>query len=382
MASSTERVPIVDGLRGIAILMVVLFHVYLSTHFAFQLSGIGIPFEFHTFTQAGYFGVQIFFFISGFCLMLPYAAAACGKRPFPQLSEYVSRRFWKIVPSYYLALFTIAFLDPFNAQPGITRTADVILHALFLHGFNDHAFPSLNANFWSLAVEVEFYVIFPFIALFMIKRPALATAVCVLATIVYSNAIASTQLAGTFIWANQLPAFIALFAIGMVSAYIYHKWIVNAEIPPAVRVEMMGTAIVAFIALGYVLEQVNRVGGGPLAWQWQTAHNLEIAMLLAIFTLAGQTATRGFQRAIDNPVLRFFADISYNMYLWNAPIIAAIAEYWSGPHSGLHGFEGWIFAAKALAATTLVGALLTSLYERPLMRWRGGKRNARETASA
>ena len=100
LASDTERVPIVDGLRGLAILMVVLFHVYLSTHFAFQLNGIGIPFEFHTFTQAGYFGVQVFFFISGFCLMLPYAAAACGKRPFPKLSEYVSRRVWKIVPSY------------------------------------------------------------------------------------------------------------------------------------------------------------------------------------------------------------------------------------------------------------------------------------------
>jgi peptidoglycan/LPS O-acetylase OafA/YrhL len=374
MTSATERVPIVDGLRGIAILMVVLFHIYISSRFAFQLMGIGIPFEFHTFTQAGYFGVQIFFFVSGFCLMLPYAAAACGKRPYPQLSEYVSRRFWKIVPSYYLALFFVAFIDPIDAQPGISRANDVIVHALFLHGFFEQAYTSLNSNFWSLAVEVEFYVFFPLVAWLMTKRPAIATALCVLVTLAYSNAIASTPLAGTFFWASQLPNFIALFAMGMASAYVYHRWIAGAAISKQFRIEMTWAAIVAFIAVGYVFEQANRMTGGPVAWAWQTVHNLEIAVFLACFTLAGLAATPAFQRAVGNPVLSFFSDVSYNMYLWNAPIIAAIATHWGGPYGGLHGFEAWVFALKALAAVTLVGASITHVFERPLMRWRGGRK--------
>jgi len=359
-------VPVIDGLRGFAILLVLFYHVFEKSHFIFGLKAGSYHFDLHTFIQSGFLGVELFFFVSGFCLMLPYAAWMAGRRPEQTLKEYISRRFWKIVPSYYLSLLILGIYYPFNRQQQIPWSTDMLLHFSFLHAFNWPAFISINGNFWSLAVEVEFYVLFPFIVMGFARAPLITTAIVSILGLEYSAVIAQQHLDGTFIWAYQLPSYLPLFAIGGIAAWVYEKYIRGREIDEDMRLDLAGITIFGVIALGYVFEQLNQAGSGSFAWAWENAHRLEIGLILALFTLSAACAPQKIQAAIANPVLTFFSDISYNMYLWNAAIVAFIASRWVADP----GWRGGVFALMALAATTLVGWVLTRFFERPLMRHR------------
>jgi len=354
-------------LRGFAILVVVLFHIYMKTHFVFAGSLFGWQFDAHTFVEAGYLGVEIFFFVSGFCLMLPFAVWLVGRRPKQTWPEYVSRRFWKIVPSYYLALAVVVFFYPFQAQPGIAPATDALLHAVFLHGFNALSFSSLNAGYWSLAVEVEFYVVFPLLVWGFARSPIVATVATTLLGLGYSWYIAAHNLDGVFQFAYQLPSFLPLFAIGGLCAWVHERWIRGATLARTTQLELGVVALASVAALAYVFEQANRGGGGPASWGWENGHRLEIAVVLAAFTLAAACATPFAQACIANRPLAFLSDISYNMYLWNGAIIDWMGRHWT-PNAW------WAptvpFSALAFVLTVLFGWAITRAFERPLMRAR------------
>ena len=361
-------------MRGTAILMVVFYHVYERTHFAFGVHFGNVRLSLRTVMQVGYLGVELFFFISGFCLMLPYAASLAGRRIRPAWSEYASRRFWKIVPSYYLALAVIALVFPFHAQPGISRWYDVFLHALFLHSFNAVSFPSLNGNFWSLAVEVQFYLLFPFIVWGFSRRPLTAAAGVTLVGALYSAFIVAIDRDTNFQWSFDLLSFLPLFGLGAACAYVYERWMRGAEFSQHVRAEFSAVAVTSLAVMVFLCDQLGRQPGGPPAWAWQNAHRLEIGLLLSIYSLAALAAPVRFQRAVSNRVLAFFSDISYNMYLWNAAIVAFVGQYWWADD----GWRGGVFCVASVALTTAAGFILTRLLERPLMRnrWNSPRRAA------
>jgi peptidoglycan/LPS O-acetylase OafA/YrhL len=374
---TTERVPVIDGLRGVAILLVLSYHVYEKSHFAFGFDLFGLRLNLHTFVQAGYMGVEIFFFISGFCLMLPYAQYMVGRRTREPFREYAARRFWKIVPSYYLAIAILLLFPSLGTAAQMSRVQDVALHALFLHSFNDASFASLNGNFWSLAVEVQFYVLFPFIVLAFIRRPAIATVSVILVGLAYSAVIAGAHRDVYFIWTYDLLSYLPLFALGIAGAYIYERWIRDAQVTDPFRREMAFASLASVLILGYVFEQANRIGGGFPVWAWQNEHRFEIGLILCAFTLSSLLATPLWQRIIANPVLQFYADISYNMYLWNSVVVLLIAEHWWGDE----GRNGLIMFAMTLLCATCIGWALTRFFERPLMRWAAQRRRLRATES-
>src|SRR3974377_645168 len=85
-------------------------------------------------------------------------------------THYVSRRFWRIYPAYIFSLiaFTIFVRRPFIS-------GEFFYHALLIHNFKESTFfGQTNAVYWSLAVEVQFYALYPF-ALTIKKRLALNT---------------------------------------------------------------------------------------------------------------------------------------------------------------------------------------------------------------
>ncbi len=364
----SERVLVIDGLRGFAILLVLFFHIYLKTHFAFGFDLFGLHLDAHSFIAPGFLGVEVFFFVSGFCLMLPYAAWKAGRRGKQSLREYVSRRFWKIVPSYYLALAFVVLFYPFDAHAGISRATDVLLHLSFLHGFSAVSFDSLNAAFWSLAVEVEFYLIFPLIVWGFLRAPVVTTTVVTLGGLGYSWYIAAYNLDGTFLWPNQLLSFLPLFAIGAFCAWIYERHLRGVAIADDIRRGCAVGAVASVAVLAYVFEWVDRTTGGPAAWGWENAHRLEIALVLAVFTLCGVCATPIVQRWLGNPFLAFFSDISYNVYLWNGILMAYL-----GTHMQLVvPFGPYGFVLLSFFGSTILGYMLTRWFERPLMRFRFG----------
>jgi peptidoglycan/LPS O-acetylase OafA/YrhL len=100
----------VDGLRGVAVLLVFLYHTWIFSFLDPSLSVLGIAIPTAMFVKAGYLGVDIFFVISGFCLYLPYARAEYFKRTSPDTRTFYLRRILKIVPSYLIALIVTTML--------------------------------------------------------------------------------------------------------------------------------------------------------------------------------------------------------------------------------------------------------------------------------
>ena len=108
---------VLDGLRGLAIALVVLSHSG-QTGYRPELDIGRASIALFPLVVAGSLGVEMFFFLSGFVLFLPYARAMVGEGETPTIGHFIDRRFIKIVPSYYLALLATAyfFLQPSRAS--------------------------------------------------------------------------------------------------------------------------------------------------------------------------------------------------------------------------------------------------------------------------
>jgi peptidoglycan/LPS O-acetylase OafA/YrhL len=174
-----EHLGYLDGLRGIAIAMVVMVHVGQRI--------VGMPVPIRDFTFYGVRGVQLFFIVSGFTLAMTHFGKPLN------LANFAARRFFRIAPMFYigaclyLGLAAIPVLDPaFNPQ-GVTFGA-IALTASFLHGWSLKSYNLVVPGGWSIADEAMFYCLFPFLLLMLGNRRrygALLVAIYVLAGMCY-----------------------------------------------------------------------------------------------------------------------------------------------------------------------------------------------------
>src|SRR5579859_7805094 len=132
-AHAADHVGTFDGLRGLAILAVVWYHLWLVT--GVQPSLIA---------QTGFMGVDLFFFVSGFCLFHPYANTLFDGRAPQPLAAFVERRLEKILPSYFVALAVVAAAHATWFGSGADLGWNVVAHALFIHPLWWNTFGSIS----------------------------------------------------------------------------------------------------------------------------------------------------------------------------------------------------------------------------------------------
>jgi peptidoglycan/LPS O-acetylase OafA/YrhL len=93
-----SRLDVLDGLRGVAVLLVLWYHVW-------EISWLNAPFAWLQFVpETGFVGVHLFFFLSGFVIVYPFVRAAASGRHQPSWGHFAWRRFIQIFPSYALAI--------------------------------------------------------------------------------------------------------------------------------------------------------------------------------------------------------------------------------------------------------------------------------------
>ena len=139
-----------DGLRGVAILAVLLIHSEQLIH------GLSQPARDLAFY--GVRGVQLFFIVSGLTLTMNYVG-----RPF-HLVNFAARRFFRIAPMFYAGILLYLLLNWLTEMPLPTDSAtplDVAATILFLHGWLPSAINTVVPGGWSIAAEAMFYVAFP-----------------------------------------------------------------------------------------------------------------------------------------------------------------------------------------------------------------------------
>ncbi|HTV40269.1 MAG TPA: acyltransferase [Candidatus Sulfotelmatobacter sp.] len=163
-ANRSNHIDFLDQVRGIAILSVFLVHAFGQSFGVAVLpwngwhAGFGAPKLFLLLLPLsyGFAGVSIFFVVSGFCIHLSF-------HQHPDWRAFFIRRFFRIYPPYLFALLLFAIFLPWT-RVGHTFAHQVFqigLHAMLLHNFSSATLGSINPNFWSIAVEVQLYLMYP-----------------------------------------------------------------------------------------------------------------------------------------------------------------------------------------------------------------------------
>ncbi len=368
----SDRLDALDGLRGIAILIVVWFH-------AWQICWAGMPYWHifgHEFTlqpipETGFLGVDLFFFLSGFCLFWPYARAAIEGRREPTLAHFADRRVRKIVPSY---VATIAILIAIGFARWDTfghAVRDVGFHLLFIHNWFGATFGTIDGTMWSLGTEIQFYIVFPLIVWIFRKNPWVSwLGMCALA-LAWRVTFSHVDTYWIDDMMSQTPAVLDLFATGMIAAWIVPLLRVHA--PRLVERQTLWTlvAIAGFVAFWFLILSVYAQKSLP-HWDqyWKVWNRPLLGLAFAAIAIGSSFAHRIWHALLANPVLVWLAAISYNLYLWHVPIL----RFWigRGPFRSLADVQGnhnlgLLYYAIAIPSALAVGAAFTYGFERPIM---------------
>ncbi len=351
-----SRAPALDGLRGLAALSIVVLHVWLYTTTAQEKSDSLADGVVHQFRL----GVPLFFCLSGFLLYRAWVVAVRDGAARPVVADYARRRAWRILPAYALALVgSLALLVPFADVRGVDvpDSGLLLLFAVFASNLHPETVGALDPPMWTLAVEVQFYVVLPLLA---VAAAALAARhhrgwlvvppVMLIAGGTLFNLATATQ-PGSMVNAASFAALAPCFGCGMVAALLADARWTQARVATAA---LLVAGVVLVVADGAWHE--GDPGGAGRVWR-----DLPAAVGFAAIVLV--CVGRGRHRLRARP-LQILGELSFPIYLWHMPLML-----------GLRGFglfpEGRPLAALAavLAMTLPVAWCSWHLVERPLLRW-------------
>ncbi|MBD5653947.1 MAG: acyltransferase [Candidatus Eremiobacteraeota bacterium] len=364
---------VVDGFRGIAILLVLSYHTWLFSWYTPVLSFFGYAVPVDVLPRTGYLGVDLFFLISGFVLFFPHAERALASGVTSSVREYARRRAIKIVPSYLVALIAtipaVLAVAPAHTLGQLAGT--FAQHVFFVHNFFDDGFGPENSVFWSLAVEAQFYLVFPILAVLFRKQPLAVATAMIASAIAYRYAVAQCCLEVQTI-SRQIPAYADVFAVGMLASYAV-VW-GRTRLAPARHVRLIATlAAVAFACIAFAfLGSANAIQYDPGGRErWDLYNRTWIALAAGGLVVASCFAQTWWRAIVANRAFLFLSIVSYNLYLWHTLVMIWMWKH-GVPHAATtnpHDDDRWKAAYIALGWATSIGIATTIAYffERPLL---------------
>ncbi len=351
-ASTPDHLPTLDGLRGVAVALV------LWAHLPRDIAGPWVA-RLEYLVRPGYLGVDVFFVLSGLLITRILLAErmrgrAEGEGALAAPTRFWIRRFLRIFPIYYLGLVALSF---------VYDGPDLGWSAVYLQNFwyASHAeLASPLKHTWSLAVEEHFYLVWPFVVLWLPPNASRAVVQWVLlpASIVgavITIVVADPDLATELVYRGT-PYRMGSLALGAIFAY--HEGWLRAHPRKTLRlVLLLATAAFVIVPLGRF---------GLAAWH-PLSKMIGFSALSGAIVLAGLLAHGRpslVHRALVHPWARALGRISYGVYLFHFPIYVALGLRFhaaDAPPSGLVAIVG-------IVATLVVAWASFHAIERPLLR--------------
>ena len=304
-----------DGLRGTAALVVVLFHAFLFTGRTGDAAA-AMP-VWGAIVGQGYLGVPVFIVLSGYVLMLPVVRAGTGTFRHGTL-DFLRRRARRILPPYFAALlFSIALIAfvPLLQTPSGTQwdgkipvtLPAVLSHVFLVQDFSPEWIEKINGPMWSVAVEWQIYFLMPLVLLPLWRR---------LPRLLVVAGITAITLVPAFVGfgAYLHPWLVALFAMGMLAAELT----LADRLPRWVSWFAVGAGLAAVAVFA-----ASAVRGTDLLPLKEVVAGALVALLLAWGgrrELAGRPV-RALQFFASKPMI-YLGLISYSIYLFHSPLLA------------------------------------------------------------
>jgi peptidoglycan/LPS O-acetylase OafA/YrhL len=225
-ATRYSRDHFIDLLRGLAILLVFVFHalgIAFPTEHLQWGSGLFLVFNVsHSFllllpATLGWSGVAIFFAISGFCIHTSYM-----REHHLGVTRYLIKRTFRIYPPYFISLCLFSFFLAVYGHGDLLH--NFLLHIFLIHNFSADYFYGINIAYWSIAIEFQIYLIYiPLI--FVIRkfgwRPTIALAFLLESSIRTAEAYELMRFGKISIWLAECPlTYIFSWLIGALIADI------------------------------------------------------------------------------------------------------------------------------------------------------------------
>lgn len=345
--------PDVQGLRAIAVVLVVLYHARLPA-----LTG-------------GFVGVDVFFVISGF-LITGHLCQSLVRRDFA-FGTFYARRVRRILPASLCVLaasLLVAWLVvPPLALARVSRdaawTALYIPNLLFAREGTDYLAspdPSLFQHYWSLGIEEQFYLLWPFIiwAVYRMSRNSLRVVTWTIALIVLASFAASILLTPI----NQPWAFFLLptraweLGVGALIALILMRR--PLRVVRRVRVAIAGVALAALAACALLFSSTT-----PFPSYWAAVPVLATAAIIVAGPYDGLLG-----KLLQNRVALWIGAVSYSVYLvhWPLLILPQAAGSWMTP---LSSWQSLLLGLLAFPLGWLSYRFVETPFRRPRAGWRG-----------
>lgn len=327
--SSRQNYALIELLRGFAAISVLVYHVIEFNGWDSFPSGYGL-FWF----KWGWAAVDIFYIISGFVITL----SALKLRDDPNLSEkqifcqFMDRRIRRIVPLHYLSLLIFIFIfSELVTHPDFD--ANFIAHLFFVHNFVPEFHRSINAPNWTLAVEMQFYLVLILVIRFVnwqnLKNFVIGAFFIAFAWRAFSFYFSQSLRPGngeyTFIFATQLPGMIDFFACGMLLAFFARS---HYFARLGKRLAFRFALFACFAIWGAISYYVFTAVSGDF-WNTAGAVIFPRSMLAILFTLLVALACAfdigPATRKILAPLL-YLGTISYGIYLFHFPALLLVKD--------------------------------------------------------
>ena len=355
-----------DGLRGIAILMVVAYHTFYTN----PESHVLVRFIGGMIGQGGR-GVQIFFILSGFLVSYPLFRQRQNHPEAWNLKSYAVRRFSKIIPPYYLsiAILTTYFLF---------RTSDPVYcwialkYALGLANFIRTTIP-FNPTYWFVIIVVQFYILAPLLFRLCRRLQLLPATMCmVLILLLVPLVVRQLTWPAQRLDVNALaflmerfPCQFDYFAWGVLFSGILVS--LQTLRDKARALSFLGYAGAVLFVLNLCCGALASIKSGtnpyPTRWSTEMFHlSVGISVFLLLFFTFDPSCLGS--RLLAMPPLRFTGIISYEWYLFHWPIIVLFNETFGETHGSFLKYA--LKTSLPFALTFLFSALVYRYFSLPI----------------
>ena len=355
------HIPSLDGLRGVAFLIVFASHAVTPL----------VP---------GGFGVTIFFFLSGYLIttLLRVEWQSTGS---VSLANFYKRRALRIFPNFYIVLVAATLLagaDVLSFVGGRVQIWAVLCQALYANNYlnifhGDSGAVRGTGVLWSLAVEEHFYLVFPLIFLALMRltrRPAARVAglaaLCAAALVWRTVVVFGTDLPADWYTYAASDARFDSILYGSILALAG-----NPALDPPRGSDRFWQFVAAPIALA-VLAATFVVRND--AFRWTARYTVQGLALIPLFVAAIRCHRSAAFSWLGWRWLRFLGTLSYTLYLVHLIVLDRMTAALGDPA----GLRKWAGVAGAFGISLLLAVLMHRLVERPLARWRKRLHNERQ----